>query len=142
MLLVPPTDPLDLASRILVLGGLANLVFAFTIGFALSRRRRRTPEPSRYLVLAHRVSLWWGFLLLGMPWAVRLSALSAGAEAAAAALLVASSLVSAVEPLVNLAQDVEDPVARRSVGYYLAGAAGILATIGLLPFVIGSLVSL
>jgi hypothetical protein len=137
-----PSRPLDLASRIFVLGGLLNLAFAFSIGFALARRRRRTPEPSRYLLLAHRVSLWWGFLLLGMPWAARLSPLPASVEAIAALLFVASSLLSAIEPLLNLAQGVEDAVAERSIGYYLAGAAGMLATAGLLPFVVGAFLGL
>jgi hypothetical protein len=137
-----PGGTLDPATRILVLGALWNLAFAFAIGFVLARRRRRTAEPSRYLLLAHRVSLWWGFLLLGMPWAVLLSALPAPVEAIGALLLVASSLVSAIEPLVNLAQGVEDAVAERSIGYYLAGAAGMLATAGLLPFMVGSLLGL
>lgn len=133
---------MDLASRVFVVGGLLNLVFAFAIGFALSRRRLQTPEPSRHLLLAHRVSLWWGFLLLGMPWAARLSVLPPLVETLAACLFVASSVLSDVEPVLNLAQGVDDPVAERSLGFYLAGTAGILATIGLLPFVVGSFLGL
>jgi hypothetical protein len=130
----------DTASKVLVVGGLLNLVYAFAVGFVLSRIRLRTPDTGRYLPLAHRVSLWWGFLLLGMPWAVQLSTLPARAETLAAALLVGSSALSAVEPLVNLFRRVEDPVAERSLGFYLAGAAGVLASAGLLPFVVGALI--
>jgi hypothetical protein len=133
---------MDLASKVFVIGGLLNLVFAFAVGFAMSERRRRTPEPSRYLLLAHRVSLWWGFLLLGMPWVARLSALPPLVEALAAGLFVVASMLSDAEPLLNLAQGVDDPVAERSLGFYVGGAAGILASISLLPMAVGAFLGL
>ena len=121
---------METASKILIVGGMLNLAFACVIGFVLSRLRLRTTDTGTWLPLAHRVSLWWGFMFLGMPWAVNLSPLSAGAETLAAWLLVAASALSDFEPLLNLWKGVKDPVAERSLTFYLGGISAVLVTGG------------
>ncbi len=128
---------MEIAAKILIIGGMLNLAFSCLIGFVLSKVRLRTADTGKYLPLAHRVSLWWGFMFLGMPWAVRLSPLSAGIETLAAWLLVASSALSDVEPILNLWQGVKDPVAERSLAFYLGGISAVLVTVGISILVVG-----
>ena len=128
---------MEIAAKILIVGGMLNLALSCLIGFVLSKVRLRTADTGTYLPLAHRVSLWWGFMLLGMPWAVSLSPLSAGIETLAAWLLVASSALSDVDPMLNLWQGVKDPVAERSLAFYLGGISAILVTVGISIFVVG-----
>ena len=87
---------MDTASKILIVGGMVNLVYSCLIGFVLAKMRLRARDTGEFLPLAHRVSLWWGFMFLGIPWALKLSALSAGLKTLAAWLLVGSSALSDV----------------------------------------------
>ncbi len=128
---------METASKILVVGGMLNLAYSCLTGFALSKVRLKTADTGTWLPLAHRVSLWWGFMFLGMPWALNLSPLSAGVETLAAWLLVASSALSDVEPLLNLWQGVKDPVAERSLTFYLGGVSAVLVTAGVAILTVG-----
>lgn len=134
---------METATKILVIAGMLHYAYSCVIGFALSKIRLRmgtslgTPETGTWLPLAHRVSLWWGFMFLGMPWAVSLSPLSPGVETLAAWLLVGSSALSDVEPLLNHWQGIKDPVAERSLAFYLGGVSAGLVTVGLAILVVG-----
>ena len=128
---------MEIAAKILIVGGMLNLAFSCLIGIVLGKVRLRTPDTGTYLPLAHRVSLWWGFMLLGMPWAVRLSPRSAGVETLAAWLLIASSALSDFEPILNLWQGVKDPVAERSLAFYLGGISAVLVTVGIAILIVG-----
>ena len=128
---------MDTASKILIVGGMVNLVYSCLIGFVLAKMRLRARDTGEFLPLAHRVSLWWGFMFLGMPWALKLSALSAGLETLAAWLLVGSSALSDVEPILNLLQGVKDPVAERSFAFYLGGISVLLVSGGLAILLVG-----
>jgi hypothetical protein len=128
---------METAEKILIVGGMLHFAYSSLIGFALSRIRLKGADTGTFLPLAHRVSLWWGFMFLGMPWAVRLSPLSPGVETLAAWLLVASSALSDVEPLLNLWQGVKDPVAERSLALYLGGISVALFTVGLAILIVG-----
>ncbi len=127
----------DTASKILIVGGMLNLAYSCLIGFVLAKMRLRARDTGEFLPLAHRVSLWWGFMFLGMPWALKLSALSAGVETLAAWLLVGSSALSDVEPILNLLQGVKDPVAERSFAFYLGGISVVLVSGGLAILLVG-----
>lgn len=125
------------AAKILVVAGMVHYAYSCVIGFALSKIRLRmgtslgTPDTGNWLPLAHRVSLWWGFMFLGMPWVLVLSPLASGVETLAAWLLVASSALSDIEPLLNQWQGVKDPVAERSLTFYLGGISAVLVTVGI-----------
>ena len=67
------------AEKVLIVGGTLSLAFSFVIGFILSRARLKDPSADHaWLLQAHRVALWEGFMLLGLVFAVALSSLSPG----------------------------------------------------------------
>jgi hypothetical protein len=131
------------ASKILLVGGMLNLLFAFGIGFVLSRVRLKDPTAEHgWLLQAHRVSLWEGFMLLGLIFAVEFSTLSQGVENLSAWLLVAASALQASSTIANLVQDVPDQFAQRRAGYYLAAANAVFGSVGLVILFVGVLKAL
>jgi len=129
---------METAAKVLIVGGVLNLALAFVLGFILSNSRLKEPaKPQHYLNLAHRASLWEGFMLLGLVFAVELSDLSSGLETLAAILLVASSAFQDGSSVLNWLQGVGDEFAERSPGFYLATINAILATTGLAILIVG-----
>ena len=65
------------AIKILVVGGVANIVLSFVLGFVLSAKRMKGPmAPHRWLLVAHEVSLQEGTMLLGLGFAMTFASLS------------------------------------------------------------------
>jgi hypothetical protein len=125
------------ASKILIVGGMANLLYSSAVGFKLAQIRTKGPIADTFLPLAHRVSLWWGFMFLGLAWAVTLSPLSTGLETSAAWLLIGSSVLSDMDPVINFLQGARDPVAERRFTIYLGGLSFVLVTGGLVILSVG-----
>lgn len=125
------------AAKILIAGGMANLLYSSAVGFRLARMRSRGPIADTFLPLAHRVSLWWGFMFLGLVWSVQLSSLRTGLETLAAWLLIGSSVLSDIEPVINYLQGAEDPVAEGRITVYTAGVSFVLVTVGLVILSVG-----
>ena len=120
-----------------------NLLFAFAIGFVLSRVRLKDPTADHaWLLQAHRVSLWEGFMLLALIFAVEFSTLSSGLEALAAWLLVVAAALQASSAIANLVQGIPDQFAQRRAGYYLAATNAVLGAIGLVILSVGVLKAL
>ncbi len=90
-----------------------------------------------WIGLLGAIALLWSVfglrMLRGMAGVPRL----AGVETLAAWLLVASSALSDVEPLLNLWQGVKDPVAERSLTFYLGGVSAVLVTAGVAILTVG-----
>jgi hypothetical protein len=129
---------METAAKVLIVGGVLNLALAFALGFVLSNSRLKEPEkPQHYLNLAHKVSLWEAFMLLGLVFAVELADLSSGVKTLAAALLVASSAFQDGSSVLNWLQGVSDEFAERSPGLVLATINAILATAGLAILIVG-----
>jgi hypothetical protein len=129
---------METSAKILVVGGVLNLVLAFVSGFALARVRLRTPEAATgYLPDVHRVTLWQGFMLLGLAFAAGLSKLPVALETAAASLLVAGTAFQAASSILNWIQGVRDQFADRSFGLKLATVNSVLASAGLAILVVG-----
>jgi hypothetical protein len=128
------------AEKILIVGGVGNLAVSFVIGFVLSRARLRDPAaPHAWLLQAHRVALWEGFMLLGLVFAARLSPLSSGWEILAASLLVAASALQEASAIANLVQGIPDQFAQRKLGYQLAATNAVLGAVGLVILIVGVL---
>lgn len=126
------------AEKVLIVGGTLNLVFAFAMGFILSRARLKTPSADHgWLLQAHRVALWEGFMLLGLVFAVELSTLSRGLETLAAWLLVAAAALQAASAIANLVQGIPDQFVERRLGYQLAAANAVIGAIGLVILLVG-----
>jgi hypothetical protein len=120
-----------------------NLLFAFAIGFVLSRVRMKDPTAEHgWLLQAHRVSLWEGFMLLGLIFAVEFSTLSSGLEDLAAWLLVIAAALQASSTIANLVQGITDQFAERRAGYYLAATNAGLGAVGLVSLFVGVLKAL
>lgn len=126
------------AMKILIVGGTLSLAFSFVIGFILSRARLKDPSADHaWLLQAHRVALWEGFMLLGLVFAVALSPLSAGWETLAASLLVAAAALQAASAIANLVQKIPDQFVERRLGYQLAALNAVLGAIGLAILLVG-----
>ena len=126
------------AEKVLIVGGTLSLVFSFVMGFILSRARLRDPSADHgWLLQAHRVALWEGFMLLGLVFAVELSTLSPGLETLAAWLLVAAAALQAASAIANLVQGIPDQFVERRLGYQLAATNAVLGAIGLVILLVG-----
>ena len=129
---------LSAAVRILLVGGLANVVLSFTLGWILSSRRLKGPmEPHRWLLVAHEVSLQEGLLLLGLSFAMTFARLSGTLAFAAAWLLVAASAFQDVSGVVNWLRGTSDQFAEKSAGWVLASVNAVLNSVGLVILVVG-----
>jgi len=126
------------AEKVLIVGGTLSLVFSFVMGFVLSRARLKDPSADHtWLLQAHRVALWEGFMLLGLVFAVELSNLSQGLETLAASLLVAAAALQAASAIANLVQGIPDQFVERRLGYQLAAANAVLGAVGLVVVLVG-----
>lgn len=121
------------AARILVVGGVANLVLSFLLGWILAARRMKAPiENLRWLLTAHEVSLQEGLMLLGLAFAMGFTQLSPGWALAAAWLLVAASVLQDASGIVNWLTRTGDQFAERSAGWRLASLNAVTNSGGLL----------
>jgi hypothetical protein len=129
-----------LAVKLLVLGGLANLVLSFALGWILSAHRVRGPiAPHHWLLVAHTVSLQEGVMLLGLAFAALFAQLPDAVAVAGAALLVAASAFQDLSGIVNWRRATGDQFAERSAGWRLASINAVLNTAGL-AIVVGGVV--
>lgn len=121
-----------LAIRILVLGGIGNVILSFVLGWVLSAKRMKGPmEPHRWLLIAHEVSLQEGMLLLGLGFATMFAKLSPTIATVGAILLVAASVFQDFSGIVNWLRRTSDQFAERSSGWMLATVNAVLNTAGL-----------
>src|SRR5262245_6093564 len=125
-------NELSAAGRVLIVGGVLNLVLSFLLGWVLSARRMKGPmEPLRWLLTAHEVSLQEGVMLLCLAFAARYSNLPASIATAGAWLLVVGSAFQDFSGIVNWLRKTNDQFAERSFGWILASTNAVLNTIGL-----------
>lgn len=126
------------AQKLLIVGGVANLVLSFTLGWVLSAVRMKGPmAPHRWLLIAHEVSLQEGLLLLGLSLAAAAADLPAGWLVAGAGLLVAASVFQDLSGVVNWLRRTDDQFAERSTGWLLASVNAVLNTAGLAILTVG-----
>jgi hypothetical protein len=128
---------MEIAAKILIVGGVLNLAYSFLTGFLLANTRRRSPAASKYLVFAHVGPLMQGPMLLSLVFAVILSPLPTGVKALAASLMVAESVFLAAKDTLNWVQGVKDEFVERPPGVVLGGISVLLGMGGLLILIIG-----
>lgn len=131
----------DAAAKILIIGGLASLLFAFIMGFVLSQVRLKDPMVDQSkLMQVHIVALWEGFMLLGLVWAVALSDLSSGVETLAALLLIAGGALQLLGNYLGWSRKIENLFAPpRGFVYKVAATNAVLQMAGLLILIVGAL---
>ncbi len=121
---------MELASKILIVGGLFGLAIGGVTGFFFIVERRRAEHASRYLVMAHVGMFMQGAMLLGLAFAVSLSALKARIENAAAIMLVVSAVLAASKDILNWRRGVRDEFAEKPV---LSRTLGLLSVALFVP---------
>ena len=68
---------LSSAVKVLLVGGVLNIVFSFVLGWLLSLKRMKEPmPPHHWLLVAHTVSLQEGLMLLGLSWGLTFAEMS------------------------------------------------------------------
>jgi hypothetical protein len=132
----------ETSGKILIVGGVAALTYAFLLGFAMARARMAAPQAPRHLVNTHLEGLILGAVLLGLAVALGFSTLAKGGEVAAASLLVAGGALSLAGGTVNWLQGVEDTFAAKSPGFLLQAVSGPVSVVGIVIVLIGVLKAL
>lgn len=129
----------DTAAKILILGGLGSLLASFAMALVLAQERTRDPEADQTRLLqVHIVSLWEGFMLLGLVWAVGLSDLSSGIETLAAALIVAAAAIQIAANILGWRQRLVNLFAPpRGLVYKLGATQAVLVLAGLVILIFG-----
>ena len=132
-------DSVDSAVQVLVLGGLATLLYGFVLGVPLAAVRSSTPQAPRALVTTHLEMLMSGPILLSLAAIVQLTGFDGTAAGVGAVLLVVGTGLLAVGGTLNWLQDVDDQFGGRSAGWKCNAVAGPTALIGLAVLAIGIL---
>ncbi|UGT42973.1 hypothetical protein LTV02_06140 [Nocardia yamanashiensis] len=132
------------AEKVLIVGGVAMLGYAVLLGFVMTFRRMREGAPAtpRYLNVAHVGSVFQGVILLGLVWAVRLSELSSGWNAAAAWLIAASGVFIAAKDTVNWLTGVQDEFAEKAKTAPLGFVGAVTMAAGLVILGVGVVAAL
>lgn len=127
---------MDVATRILIVGGTAVLMLGFVLGIPMAVARSKAPRAPRYLFAAHLAAIIQGGLLLALTIPIDFSDLSSGAATAAAALLVAGVALFDLGLVFNWLQRVDDGFGERSLGNKVsaAGTPLVLAGAGIVLF--------
>ncbi len=126
--------------KILVWGGLANLVYGFLTGFLFAQARGSSEFAPRYLVMAHVGPLMQGTMLLALTAAIPLILLPGTAMTLGCALLVLSSACFAIKDTINWHLGVTDEFRQRpAIPRLLALTGAPIATMGLLILVVGAI---
>ena len=120
------------AIKILIIGGVLNLVFGLIVGHVLGLYRLKTPAGNyKYLLSAHKAGLQQGFMLLGLVFAVILSPLSNEIEIVASVLLFSSTILLNFGEVMNWLNRVEDEFISKPTGFFIKFLSAILSTVGL-----------
>lgn len=124
--------PAPYAIRVLILGGVLNLVLSFALGWVLSLKRMREPiAKHHWLLVAHTVSLQEGLMLLGLAFAMSFAHLGKPAAATGAWLVVLASVFQDLSGVANWLRGTGDQFAEKSTGWRLASVNAVLNTAGL-----------
>jgi hypothetical protein len=133
-------DTLSAAEKILVIGGVMNVLYGVLTGFPMALLRSRgAGAVSKYLTFAHLGPLMQGPILLGMAVAVRMSTFDGLVETWGAWLLVAGSVLLALKDTLNWLFGVQDEFRERPATRPLGALSAVATTAGALIFAIGVL---
>lgn len=121
---------METATRILIVGGMAVLMFGFLLGIPMAAARGRAARAPRYLFAAHLAAIIQGGLLLALTIAVGFSTLPAAALTTASILLVGGIVLFDSGLALNWLQDVDDAFAEKSLGNKVSALGTPLVLVG------------
>jgi hypothetical protein len=127
----------ETAAKILVAGGLTNLVFGLITGALMVRVRTAAPDAPKYLTASHMGALMWAPILLGLVWAVHYSHLTPWVETLASGLLVGASVAVYARDLLYWVQGVKDEFTERPPTFVLGPISAAATAGGTAIFLIG-----
>jgi hypothetical protein len=125
------------AAKILVLGGMFNLLWGYGTGVVMAKVRSTAPETPKYLSLTHVGGLMWAPILFGLALAVAVSDLTAWLVTTAAIAMVSASVLLDLKDLLNWLQGVHDEFVTRPLGFALGGLSGVLSAAGTVVLAVG-----
>ena len=105
---------MSIAQSVLIVGGLLNLLFSIIASYFLYWQRIRHPETvaQRYGLVTHKVTLWNGFLLLGLSVAIEHTGYAAYVNIGLATAQVIGTLLSSLSNVLRWARGVQDQFAQ------------------------------
>lgn len=129
---------MDMATKILIIGGLVNLAYGLLTGIPAGIIRQNHPSYSKYLRFVHVGSLMWGPILLSLSMALPLSTLSSDLETLAAVLMVAASLLLDAKDTLNWLWGVTDEFAQKpKLPLALGTLSSLCSIVGVAILIIG-----
>ncbi len=129
---------METAAKILIIGGVLNIVYSLLTGIPIAIIRQKNPTYSKYLRFVHVGALMWGPLLISLVLALELSPLSQGTELLAAWLMVIASITLNAKDTINWLVSVEDEfVEKPIVPLILGGISALTAIIGMGIILVG-----
>lgn len=128
---------MESSAKILVVGGVGVLLYAFLIGFALSQARKGGAQASRYLLATHMGGIMEGTALLALVIAVAFADLSKNLESIVAWLLVGGAIAVTLGDTVLWRTKAVDSFVSRGAGFNLQSIGAVLWTVGLAILAVG-----
>jgi hypothetical protein len=129
-----------LASKILILGGVLNILYGLLTGIPAAVIRQNSPTYSRYLRFVHIGALMWGPILISLTLAIELSTLGNTLELAAAWLMVLASILLDAKDTINWLQGIKDEFAEKPrLPLLLGGLSSLFSLAGTVIILIGVL---
>jgi hypothetical protein len=130
------------AAQVLVVGGLANLLFGLITGGLVARVRTAAPDVPKYLHSLHLGTLMWAPILLGLVWAVHYSHLTPWVETLASGLVVGASVAIDARDLLYWVQGTKDEFVERPPAFVLGPLSAAAVAAGTIIFLVGVLQAL
>lgn len=129
---------MELAGKILILGGVFNIFYGLLTGIPAGIIRQNSPTYSKYLRFVHIGALMWGPLLISLALALSISPLGENVEIIAASLMVLASILLDAKDTINWLQKVEDEFAEKpKLPLALGGLSSLASLIGIIIIMIG-----
>lgn len=127
---------MDIASKILIVGGMFILAYGFALGIPMAMARDKAPRAPRYLIAVHLAALIQGGMLLALTIAYDFSTLSSWVETVAASLFMGGVVLFDLGLTLNWLQNIQDAFGERSLGYKIssAGTPLILSSAGIILY--------
>ena len=120
---------MELAAKILIMGGVLNIAYGLLTGIPAGIIRQNSPSYSKYLRFVHIGALMWGPILISLALAIELSPLGETVELVAAWLMVIASVLLGAKDTINWLIKVEDEFAEKPVLPLALGGLSSLASL-------------
>jgi hypothetical protein len=121
---------MNTAERVLVVYGVAILVYGLVLGVPMAAIRRTSPEAPRHLVNAHLSALMQAPIALGLAFALAITAATSSWATVGAWVFIAGLALEALGGTLNWLRGTGDQFAERSPGYLANAISGPLAVAG------------